>query len=198
MALSEARYRDIIAVYPQQGGRRWLFKAPLYAWRLGLGALMPPTFVLLTTRGRKSGLPRRTMVESTLVDGNYYVISAWGERADWLKNIEADPNVTLQVPRVGAFGGKAARCTDEAHFRRVFQHFQRSPAMKPYLEQLGIPFTLEAFLENKDRIFLVIITPLADLPLPPQNADWAWVWAVVAALLALARLVGRPKVVRSA
>ncbi len=144
------------------------------------------------------GLARRTIVESTFVDGNYYVISAWGKHADWLKNIESDPNVTLQVPRVGVFGGKAARCTDEAHFRRVFQHFQRSPAIKPYLESLGIPFTLEAFIENKDRIFMVIVTPLVDLPLPPQNADWAWGWAVVAVLLALARLVRRPKVVRSA
>jgi deazaflavin-dependent oxidoreductase (nitroreductase family) len=198
MGLSERQYQEMIAVYPRRGVRRWLFKAPIYAWRLGLSALLPPTFALLTTRGRKSGLPRRTPVESNYIQGNYYIVSGWGTQADWFKNIQAHPEVTLQIPRKGALGGLASHCTDEATLRLVFRHFQRSPAMQPYLAQLGIAFNEEAFVANRERVHIVKVTPQPTLSLPPQRADLAWLWAVVAGLVVLARLWRRTNRVRSA
>jgi deazaflavin-dependent oxidoreductase (nitroreductase family) len=198
MGLSETQYQQIVAVYPKQGLRRELFKMPLYAWRLGLAALMPPHFALLTTRGRKTGLPRRTMVESNRIEGDYYIFSAWGGQADWIKNIEAHPEVTLQVPRLGALGGIATRCTDEATFRHIFRTFQRSPAMRPYLERMGIAFDEESFAASRERVYLVKITPQPMLPLPPQTADWAWLWAIAAGVLLLLRLRQSAKSVRNA
>ncbi|MFQ3536363.1 MAG: nitroreductase family deazaflavin-dependent oxidoreductase [Aggregatilineales bacterium] len=195
--VSEAQYRKIIAVYPSQGVRRQLFRAPLYMWRLGLSALLPPTFALLTTRGRKSGLPRRTTVESNCIEGSYYIVSAWGAQADWFKNIQAHPEVTLQVPRKGAFGGVASRCTDEATYRLVFRHFGRSPAMRPYLEQLGINFDEESFVANRGHVHMVRIVPQPTLSLPPQTADLAWIWAVAAGVLLGMRLWRRLNRVRS-
>jgi deazaflavin-dependent oxidoreductase (nitroreductase family) len=53
--------------------------------------------LLLTTIGRKSGLPRVTPPQFEEVDGNYYIASARGQDADWFKNIRANPNVHVQI-----------------------------------------------------------------------------------------------------
>ena len=43
--------------------------------------------MLLTTIGRKSGLPRVTPLQYEEVEGDYYIASARGADADWFKNI---------------------------------------------------------------------------------------------------------------
>ena len=53
--------------------------------------------MLLTTIGRKSGLPRMTPLQYEEVDGNYYIASARGADADWFKNICTNPNVHVQI-----------------------------------------------------------------------------------------------------
>ena len=59
--------------------------------------------VLLTTTGRKSGLPRTAALLSYPVDERTYAVVASNggrEKAPaWLFNIEANPTVTLQVKR---------------------------------------------------------------------------------------------------
>ncbi|GHG75133.1 nitroreductase family deazaflavin-dependent oxidoreductase [Streptomyces griseocarneus] len=56
--------------------------------------------LLLTTRGRKSGLLRRTAL-AYVRDGDAYVLTASNAGADrhpaWYLNLMADPEVTLQV-----------------------------------------------------------------------------------------------------
>ncbi|WP_329384162.1 nitroreductase family deazaflavin-dependent oxidoreductase [Streptomyces sp. NBC_01351] len=56
--------------------------------------------LLLTTRGRRSGLLRRTAL-AFVRDGNTYVLTASNAGADrhpaWYLNLAADPAVTLQV-----------------------------------------------------------------------------------------------------
>jgi deazaflavin-dependent oxidoreductase (nitroreductase family) len=53
--------------------------------------------LLLTTTGRKSGLPRTTPLNFIMVDGTYVVAAGWGTRADWYQNLLADPEVVVQV-----------------------------------------------------------------------------------------------------
>lgn len=53
--------------------------------------------MLLTTIGRKSGLPRVTPLQYEEVDGGYYIASARGADADWFKNICANPKVHIQI-----------------------------------------------------------------------------------------------------
>ena len=53
--------------------------------------------LLLTTIGRKTGLPRVTPLQYEEVDGVLYVGSARGSRADWFRNIQADPQVKVQI-----------------------------------------------------------------------------------------------------
>ena len=53
--------------------------------------------MLLTTIGRKSGLPHVTPLQYEEVDGDYYIASARGSDADWFKNICANPQVRVQI-----------------------------------------------------------------------------------------------------
>ena len=68
-----------------------LLKLPariLYA--LGLDSLQGRFVLLLTTIGRKSGLPRATPLQYEEVDGQYRIASARGTEADWYRNILAN------------------------------------------------------------------------------------------------------------
>lgn len=61
-------------------------------------ALRPPVgFAVLTTRGRKSGQPRRQCVRAIREDDRVVVVAMMGERAQWLKNARAHPEVTLKL-----------------------------------------------------------------------------------------------------
>lgn len=74
------------------------FVVPLYRVGvlpvLGLGK----TVMLLTTKGRKSGKMRGFPVGYFRIDGGIYVFSAWGEKANWFKNLMLNPDqVYVQI-----------------------------------------------------------------------------------------------------
>ena len=87
---------------------RWLLRAPVLVYRIGLGGLMPgrpmlgglmPGHLMLTAVGRSSGRPRRVVVDmwhDTATD-TYYVVSGFGEHADWYRNLRANSEVGVQV-----------------------------------------------------------------------------------------------------
>ena len=85
-----------------------LFKA-LYS--LGLGPLVGRVILLLTTTGRKTGLPRVTPLQYEEIDNAIYVASARGVKSDWFRNILANPCVTVQL-RSSDFQGIAQPITD--------------------------------------------------------------------------------------
>jgi deazaflavin-dependent oxidoreductase (nitroreductase family) len=79
--------RDHIQEYVESGGERG------HRWK-GTDTL------LLTTRGRKSGDLRRTALIYGEQDGRYLVVASYGGRPHhpaWYLNLQADPNVTVQV-----------------------------------------------------------------------------------------------------
>jgi len=54
-----------------------------------------PGWVVLTTKGRKSGLPREVLLPCERTGEFLYVMSTYGRRANWIRNIERDPRVTV-------------------------------------------------------------------------------------------------------
>ena len=66
------------------------------AVRLGLPL---PLVVILETRGRKSGQPRRIPVGKTLEGDTLWIVAEHGRKAAYVKNIEADPHVRVRVGR---------------------------------------------------------------------------------------------------
>jgi deazaflavin-dependent oxidoreductase (nitroreductase family) len=89
-------------VQPPRGLARKLYRLPIRLFHLHLGWLLMSHFLLLTHSGRKSGQPRQTVLEVLLHDRAkdvYYVMAGWGERSDWVKNIEKTPQVQISVGR---------------------------------------------------------------------------------------------------
>lgn len=58
-----------------------------------------PLVVILETRGRKSGQPRRIPVGKAVVGDTLWVVAEHGRKAAYVKNIEADPHVRVRVGR---------------------------------------------------------------------------------------------------
>ncbi len=54
-----------------------------------------PGWVLLTTRGRKTGLPREVLLPCERADDAIIVISTYGWRANWVRNIQNNPQVQV-------------------------------------------------------------------------------------------------------
>jgi deazaflavin-dependent oxidoreductase (nitroreductase family) len=56
-----------------------------------------PFWALLETKGRKSGEPRRTPVGNGLIDNSFWIVAEHGRKANYVKNIVADPHVRIRV-----------------------------------------------------------------------------------------------------
>lgn len=85
---------------PSTGLKRWLFRAPIWLYRIGLGGLMTKRMVLLNHVGRKSGKLRQAVVEVVKYDkaiDTVYIASGWGAKSDWYRNLLANPEITIQV-----------------------------------------------------------------------------------------------------
>ena len=54
-------------------------------------------FLYLTTTGRVSGKPREIEIWYTERDGRFYLIAEHRERANWVRNIQAQPQVQVRV-----------------------------------------------------------------------------------------------------
>jgi deazaflavin-dependent oxidoreductase (nitroreductase family) len=104
--------------------------------------------LILTTRGRKSGLPRRTPLQYEEIDGVYYVASARGVRADWYRNILADPKVEIQI-QSSYTQARAEAISDPARIADFLEiRLQRHPRM------IGAMLRLEGLPSQFDRAAL--------------------------------------------
>jgi deazaflavin-dependent oxidoreductase (nitroreductase family) len=133
----------------------------LYA--LGLGPLVGRLVLLLTTTGRKSGLPRTTALQYEEVDGAIYLGSSKGTQADWFKNLVKNPCVSIRV-KSRQFSGKAEAVTDPVVIADFLElRLRRHPRMVgAMLKSEGLPATpsraeLEAYAS---KLALAIIRPL--------------------------------------
>jgi deazaflavin-dependent oxidoreductase (nitroreductase family) len=117
--------RGEVFTYPQ-GILLLLLRVPLFLYRMGLGEVVNAArIMILTTRGRKSGLPRHTALEYRMHGNKLYVISGWGKRPHWVKNLLTDPLVTLQLgSRVYAAHASVVDTPGEA--LRALHLFRRS------------------------------------------------------------------------
>jgi deazaflavin-dependent oxidoreductase (nitroreductase family) len=56
-----------------------------------------PLQTLLETTGRKSGEPRRTPLGGKLVGREFWFVSEFGEKSQYVRNIQADPRVRVRL-----------------------------------------------------------------------------------------------------
>lgn len=158
---------------PTKGFMKWFFKSPLIAWRMGHGFIFGRWILILTTTGRKSGLPRHTPLQFFGGRERKYIISGWGEHADWYKNMLVYPNITIQ----SAYGVESVRgreVMDDEEYRQTFQYCHRDPIMRWWMRYMDIPISEEAFLVHKDKFLIVTFEPTSEPTPPPLKKDLAW------------------------
>ena len=143
------------------------FRAPpsrlmISLYRVGLGNVIGRLVLLLTTTGRKSGLPRATPLQYEEIDGAIYVASARGTKADWFRNILANPCVHVRIGN-RQFEARAEPITDACRIAdllelRLSRHRRMVGAI---LRSEGLPaepsrLDLEAYAH---RLAMVILRP---------------------------------------
>jgi deazaflavin-dependent oxidoreductase (nitroreductase family) len=77
---------------------RWLVRLPISLYRLRLGFIFGRRLVMLQHYGRSTGKRRYVVLEiigHTL--GTYFVVSGFGERSDWVKNVSVYPHISITV-----------------------------------------------------------------------------------------------------
>jgi deazaflavin-dependent oxidoreductase (nitroreductase family) len=75
-----------------RGGNRVL------RWQLRHG-LGPRAFALLETTGRNTGRSRQTCVGNGLTDDTFWLVAVHGHQADWVRNIQKEPQVRVLAGR---------------------------------------------------------------------------------------------------
>lgn len=181
---------DMMAFYPRSGFGKSLWRAPLLFWRLGLGPITGKIFLVLTTRGRKSGLARHTMVEYHLVNGKKYSPCAFGVQSHWFRNIAVDPHVTIQTSD-GTENAIAVRVTGDQELAAVFRVFmQRDPMlMKMYMQSLGMEPTVENITAHKEKINIFRFDPTDEAAPSGLDVDLAWLWPLALLVMAAAWMI---------
>jgi deazaflavin-dependent oxidoreductase (nitroreductase family) len=59
--------------------------------------VVPPTYAILETRGRKTGKPRRTPVGNGLEGVTFWIVAEHGSQAGYVRNLRHDPRVRVKV-----------------------------------------------------------------------------------------------------
>ena len=134
----------------------------LYA--VGLGPLIGRIILLLTTTGRKSGLKRVTPLQYEEIDDRYYLGSARGLKADWVRNIQANSQVEIRVKSL-SFQGQAEVVIDPSRFADFAEtRLERHPLMIGLIMQKVHDLPKEPSREQLEKLAekeaFVIVTPL--------------------------------------
>jgi deazaflavin-dependent oxidoreductase (nitroreductase family) len=159
---------------------RLLLRLPLELHRLGLGWIVNfAPMLVLTTRGRKSGLPRYTTLEYRRHGSKLYILSMWGKRPDWYQNLQEYPCATIKLGNHG-YSVEATPVKNKSEAQRVLYMFRRNLPLfyDPLLTRLSTAerMDLRTLADVADE-FTIIRLDISDAPLslPPLQADRVWV-----------------------
>jgi len=170
-------------------------RAGLAAW---LGSPLAGWQCLVTTTGRRSGLPRHTPLGYLVADGAAWVMAGYGPSTLWYRNLLDDPRATLLLPGRPPIAALAAEERDPSVRARIIPALARSMALPGMLIGCFPPTaTDERILACVAFVPLVRIAPadgsaLAAGPDDPGGYAWAWrqalaVGATIAGILAVVK-----------
>lgn len=131
---------------PPGGLLRLFLRMPIWLYRARLGWLLGGRFLMLTHTGRVSSKPRQAVIEVVYHDertGAFYIASGWGEKSDWLRNIQKTPTVQVDF-RSQRFLALARRLTVEQGGAILYKYAQRHPGAFRSLSKLMLGEQLQA------------------------------------------------------
>ncbi len=176
-------------IYPDSKMEKLLFSLPMLAWRLGLGPILGRYIMIITHTGRKSGTPRQTAVEYHTINGIKYIPCAFGIKAQWYRNILANPHVSIQTAD-GLERMVAVHVSDDNELITVIETIlSRYPAMMNwYLKSMDVSPTRKDILAHKENMVFLRFDPTSVVTPRALEVDLAWLWP----LLLLWLWVSRP------
>jgi deazaflavin-dependent oxidoreductase (nitroreductase family) len=164
------RYANRYAMVP-------VHRAGLAAW---LGNPVTGWQCLITTIGRRSGLPRHTPLGHLVADGSAWVLAGYGPATLWYRNVLDDPRVTLLLPGRPPIAALATEERDPSVRARIIPPLARSMALPGTIIGCFPPTsTDERILERVSWIPLIRIAPRDGTPLEagpddPGGPGWTW------------------------
>jgi deazaflavin-dependent oxidoreductase (nitroreductase family) len=168
-----------------------VLRLPLLAYRLGLGWLAGAAKIMvLTTRGRSSGMARHAPIEFRRHGKKIYVVSAWGKRPDWYKNLVANPLVSLKIGQQN-MAAQATTVEDPAEALRVLLLFRKTnPVIYDAIlarlsnEKMVDLKTLPAIASRFTIVRFDPVNEPSTLPTIKSNLVWVWPVALVGLMTA--------------
>lgn len=76
-----------------------------------------PGQAVIETTGRRTGLPRRTPVGGRIIDGSFWLVADHGLRSQYVRNIQASPQVRVRTGRRWHTGIAHLLPDDDPHAR---------------------------------------------------------------------------------
>ena len=177
------RYANRIGMVP-------FHRAGLAAW---LGNPLTGCQLLLTTTGRKSGLPRFTPLGYLVADGAAWVLAGYGSTTLWYRNLVADPAVEVLLPARPPFAAHATEILDPALRARIIPRLVRSMAL-PGTAIGCLPWSApdERILELTAWVPLIRLESADGGTLvagPDDPGGLGWTWRTLTAALATAAAI---------
>ncbi|MBQ0922528.1 nitroreductase family deazaflavin-dependent oxidoreductase [Saccharopolyspora endophytica] len=126
---------------------RWLVRAPIWIFRAGLGGVFGQRLLMLEHVGRKSRQPRYVVLEVVDRTETGYVLAAgFGERTQWLRNLDAHPGAHVSVGARSRVPVEARRLTPAEAAETLQRYAARNPRawakLRPVFERtLGAPIS---------------------------------------------------------
>lgn len=166
-----------------------LHRAGLAAW---LGNPLTGWQCLLTTTGRRSGLPRHTPLGYLVADGAAWVLAGYGPTTLWYRNVLDDARTTLLLPGRPPVATLASEMPDPSIRARIIPALARSMALPGATIGCFPPTaTDERILACLSGVPLVRIAPVDGSALaagPDDPGGLGWVWRL--ALVAIVKIAG--------
>ncbi len=145
MGMAHTSSRILTRAIARGGARllrsRTLMRAPIWIYRAGLGFVFGSRLLMLEHIGRKSGLPRQVVLE--VVDhpapGTYVVPSGFGQHAQWIRNVQANPRVRVYTSGLAPTPATARVLGQAEADRALAVYIRRHPrawaTFKPAVEE---------------------------------------------------------------
>ncbi|RDI64639.1 nitroreductase family deazaflavin-dependent oxidoreductase [Nocardia pseudobrasiliensis] len=108
---------------------RWLVRAPIGIYRAGLGFVFGSRLLMLEHIGRRTGVRRYVVLE--VVDrpapDEYVIVSGFGERAQWYRNVTAWPKVRVWTGFRRAVPATATPMSEQDSARALERYARQHP-----------------------------------------------------------------------
>ena len=134
-------------------------RAPIWLYRARLGFVLGHRMLLLEHVGRKTGARRYAVLEvvERPAPGEYVIVSGFGARSQWYRNVLAEPRVRVSVGARRSVPAVAVPMSRDSAKAALNRYAQRYPKTWARIEP-----TLEAALETPELDLPMLTLQLAD------------------------------------